>query len=188
MLLILNIIEQVTYNYITTILWYTQHKLSLDRKLWMSEHAQLEQLLYTYYMIHAYTRDQLQWAVLLSDYNPIPWHHLCYYTMLKRVVVPMAILNSTQLNLTQHNLPWRDRSWMKDMEWTMNDKQAISKFLLRQACGPPGPPAFCLAPLLFFCGGLSSTLAPSPHGSGGPLLQNCHATGLYWGVSKVERS
>ena len=40
--------------------------------------------------------------------------------------------------------------------------------------GGPGPPAFCLAPQR--CG-FRPRLAP--HGSGGPLLQNCHATGLH---------
>ena len=34
----------------------------------------------------------------------------------------------------------------------------------------PGPPAFCLAPLLFSKAGFRPRLAP--HGSGGPLLQN----------------
>ena len=117
------------------------------------------------------------------------------------------------------------------------------------ACGGPrgaGPPAFCLAPLLFCISGLSSTLgppwirrapaaklsrygaenrvwaecrigrpvacggpgdraplrfawlpaflyqrafrprlAPPPHGSGGPLLQNCHATGLRIGFIRT---
>ena len=52
--------------------------------------------------------------------------------------------------------------------------QARSVWEARRA----GPPCVLPGPLLFACGGLSSTLAP-PHGSDGPLLQNCHATGLY---------
>ena len=48
------------------------------------------------------------------------------------------------------------------------------------ACGGPDPPAFCLTP----CSKKNFRLrrafvhAWPPRGSGGPLLQNCHATGL----------
>ena len=49
------------------------------------------------------------------------------------------------------------------------------------ACGGPGgppPPRFAWPPLLFFAAGFRPRLPPPPHGSGGPLLQNFHATGL----------
>ena len=70
----------------------------------------------------------------------------------------------------------------------LNFKSSINITLILTArpvaCGGGGggggaggrPPAFCLAPLLFCIGGLSSTLGPP--WIGGPLLQNCHATGL----------
>ena len=44
----------------------------------------------------------------------------------------------------------------------------------------PGPPAFCLAPLLFLRRAfVHACPPPPPNGSGGPLLQNFHATGLH---------
>ena len=52
----------------------------------------------------------------------------------------------------------------------------------RSVRGGPGgraPPAFCLAPPAFFLRRAFVHAWP-PHGLGGPLLQNCHATGLVY--------